>query len=228
MATYTSNLGLKMPAQSDKIRIADINGNMDDIDSAIGAVGSKSIATQMGDIRAGLAIVAVNNTHAAIASGEYVYLTGHSTLDDGLYTASSAIAQNATLSSSNLTAVSGGGLNSLSNQIGTLNSNITPVSGSLQATSNCTFYRSYYNKVNKMVSISGYGKFNNNVTGSTALFKIPYISSNAFDVPISMKSGGNGLLLLDTSSDKNASRNEGTMNANDEFWFSFTYRTSEE
>lgn len=36
MATYTTNLSLKKPAQSDKIRIADINNNMDMVDQAIG------------------------------------------------------------------------------------------------------------------------------------------------------------------------------------------------
>ena len=39
MATYTTNLNLKKQAQSDKIRIADINNNMDDIDAAFGAIG---------------------------------------------------------------------------------------------------------------------------------------------------------------------------------------------
>ena len=117
MATYTTNLDLKKPAQSDKIRIADINGNMDKIDEAFGDIGDTSVATQVSDIRAGMAIVAVSNTHAAIASGEYVYVTGHETLDDGLYTASSAIAANGTLSSSNLTTVSKGGLNALNDQI---------------------------------------------------------------------------------------------------------------
>ena len=120
MASYTTNLDLKKPAQSDKIRIADINGNMDEIDAAFGAVGEKSVAAQMGDIRAGMAIVAVNNVHDAIASGEYVYVTKHDTLDDGLYVATSAIAANGTLSSSNLTAVSKGGLNALNSNIANL------------------------------------------------------------------------------------------------------------
>ena len=120
MASYTTNLDLKKPAQSDKIRIADINGNMDDIDAAFGAIGDTSVATQVSDIRAGMAIVSVSNTHDAIASGEYVYVTGHDTLDDGLYVATAAIAANGTLSSSNLTAVSKGGLNALNDQIASL------------------------------------------------------------------------------------------------------------
>lgn len=35
MATYTTNLNLKKPAASEKVSIADINGNMDTIDSKL-------------------------------------------------------------------------------------------------------------------------------------------------------------------------------------------------
>ena len=65
----------------------------------------------------GMAIISVGDTHVAITSGEYVYVKGHSTLAEGLYTASSNISANGTLSSSNLTAVSKGGLNALNDQI---------------------------------------------------------------------------------------------------------------
>ena len=103
MASYTTNLNLKKPAQSDKIRIADFNGNADTIDAAIGSVGT--------------AIISVGNTHAAISAGQYVYIRGHGTLSDGLYTAKSDLAANATLDSSKVTAVSGGGLNDLSGKV---------------------------------------------------------------------------------------------------------------
>lgn len=73
--------------------------------------------TDIGKIQSSLAIVATGNTHVAINAGQYVYVKGHSTLNDGLYIASSNIAANATLSSSNLTADSSGGLNSLNDQI---------------------------------------------------------------------------------------------------------------
>lgn len=69
-----------------------------------------------------MAIIATGNTHVAITSGQYVYVRGHGTLSDGLYKASADIAANGTLSSSNLTAVSGGGMNSLKSDIDTLNS----------------------------------------------------------------------------------------------------------
>lgn len=117
MATYTTNINLKKPAQSDKIRIADINNNMDDIDAAFGAIGNDSVATQIGNVQEALAIVAVGDSHAAITSGQFVYVKSHETLDAGLYVATANIAQNAALSSSNLTADSSGGLNALNSNI---------------------------------------------------------------------------------------------------------------
>jgi len=128
MATYTTNLNLKKPAQSDKIRIADINNNMDDIDAAFGPIGNDSVATQIGNIQGALAIVSVGDSHAAITAGQYVYVKSHETLDTGLYVASANIAQNGALSSSNLTADTAGGLN-------VLNGNITPTAATGTPTS---------------------------------------------------------------------------------------------
>ena len=118
MATYTTNLNLKKPAQSDKIRIADINNNMDDIDAAFGAVGSVSLAAQLNAIQDSIAIVANGNAHAAINEGQFVYVKGHETLSTGLYVATSNISENGTLSSGNLAADTAGGLNALSDKIG--------------------------------------------------------------------------------------------------------------
>lgn len=117
MATYTTNLNLKKPAQSDKIRIADINNNMDDIDAAFGPIGNDSVATQIGNIQGALAIVAVGDSHAAVTAGQFVYVRSHETLDAGLYVASANIAENGALSLSNLTADSSGGLNALNSNI---------------------------------------------------------------------------------------------------------------
>ena len=64
-----------------------------------------------------IAIIANGDTHAAITSGQYVYVQNHSTLTEGLYAASSAIAANEALSASNLTAVGSGGLNALLGKI---------------------------------------------------------------------------------------------------------------
>ena len=66
----------------------------------------------------GLAIVANGNTHAAIASGQFVYVKNHGSLAEGLYVANSAIGTNATLTTSNLTPDGSGGLNALKAKIG--------------------------------------------------------------------------------------------------------------
>lgn len=65
----------------------------------------------------GLAIISDNNTHAAIGIGQYVYIKNHGTLAEGLYKniTSAVIPQNYTLSSTNVTAISNGGLNNLLN-----------------------------------------------------------------------------------------------------------------
>ena len=108
MATYTSNLNLKKPGLSDDALIADINGNMDLLD------------TDAGKLRADIAIVENGNTATHnIAEGQYVVWKGD------LCIASAAIASGATLSSSNLTAKPnglGGEITSLSDHIGNVGS----------------------------------------------------------------------------------------------------------
>ena len=104
MAT-TTNIGLTKPAGTDKALVSVINSNSDIIDSAAGGLMDA------------IAIVANGNTHAAISAGQYVYVHNHGTLAEGLYTANSAIAANATLSTSNLTADASGGLNALNSKI---------------------------------------------------------------------------------------------------------------
>lgn len=100
-STYTTNLNLEKPDPGADININPINSDLEDIDDAVTAD------------RKAMAIISKGNTHGAIASGEYVYVFGHGTLTDGLYKANNAISANATLTTSNLTAVSGGGLNDL-------------------------------------------------------------------------------------------------------------------
>lgn len=93
--------------------------------------------TSVNALEDGLAIVANGNTHAAIASGQFVYVKNHGSLAEGLYVANSAIGTNATLTTSNLTPDGSGGLNALKAKIGnvgntdlqaqvtSLNSNLT-------------------------------------------------------------------------------------------------------
>ena len=119
MATNTSHYNLVKPAYTEPADIGVINGDMDLIDSAL-----HDHDTTLGKVENSIAIVATGNTHAAISSGQYVYVKEHASLADGLYTASTNIAANATLSSSNLTAVSSGGMNALKASVDTLNSKL--------------------------------------------------------------------------------------------------------
>lgn len=107
MATYTSHYNLKKPATSDKIRIADFNGNADTIDATM-----YENATLGAQLKSDIGIVENTNTATHnISAGQYVIWKG------SLYTASSAISSGATLSDANLTAVPGGGLNALNSKI---------------------------------------------------------------------------------------------------------------
>lgn len=126
MATQTTNLGLTKPGYDEAADVVPaVNNNMDAIDAAMGAVpANTSVQAQITanaqaivKLDESIAIVSNGNTHAAIAAGQYVYIKGHGTLAEGLYTANSAISANATLSNSNVTAVSGGGLNALNSKI---------------------------------------------------------------------------------------------------------------
>lgn len=78
-------------------------------------------------IERGLAILATDNTHAAVTTGQFVFVKTHPTLTPGVYVATANIATNEALSSSNLSTVPTGGLNALKTNIDTLNSKITPV-----------------------------------------------------------------------------------------------------
>jgi len=55
LATTTQNLALIKPAGTDKIRIAQINSNMDTIDAKMGAVGNTPLQTQVTDAAAKIA-----------------------------------------------------------------------------------------------------------------------------------------------------------------------------
>ena len=55
MATSTTNLGLIKPDGTDKIRIAQINQNMDTLDTKIGAVGNTSLQSQVSENNAAIA-----------------------------------------------------------------------------------------------------------------------------------------------------------------------------
>lgn len=84
------------------------NTNSDNLAAAIRSIPQPDTVTPES-----IAIVANGNTHGAITKGQYVYVRGHGTLEEGLYQATAAIPANNTLSMTNLSTVSGGGLNAL-------------------------------------------------------------------------------------------------------------------
>lgn len=96
-----------------------------------------------------IAIVSIGSTHAAITSGQYVYVREHGTLAEGLYRATANIAANGTLSSSNVTAVSGGGLNAL-------NSNITKITLPTKIT--CSSQSDFETKANTLAGTLSNGE----------------------------------------------------------------------
>lgn len=97
------------------------------IDTALSSLTTaiNNNAASIDSIEDSIAIVANNNTHGAISSGQFVYIKNHGTLTEGLYKANTNIAANATLSNSNLIAINTGGLNELTSDISTLNNNMS-------------------------------------------------------------------------------------------------------
>ena len=69
--------------------------------------GAAWLERTMEALEGGIAIISTNNEHSAIANGQYVYIRMHTSLPDGLYKATTDIAQNAELSTSNVVSASG-------------------------------------------------------------------------------------------------------------------------
>lgn len=65
------------------------------------------VDTRLNTLKSSLAIIANGNTHLAIGKDQYVYIQDHDTLAEGMYKAKSAIAANATLSTSNVQTANG-------------------------------------------------------------------------------------------------------------------------
>lgn len=201
----TPYIDLVKPAGTDKALISVLNANSDKIDSAVGGVQDA------------LAIVCNGNTHGAITSGQYVYVRAHDTLQEGLYTANSNIAANATLSSSNLTANSSGGLNALNEQIGNkLNTNdyhLPSRFGALEkettgsagtVTFTCTFDR-YVGLLFVRANNGQNGVFTvMRKSEASDVFKIagtaptPTISADGSTISVAMGSWSKATLLVDT------------------------------
>ena len=136
MAGSTTNLGLTKPTYSEDADIAVINTNMDTLDSKIGAVGSASLQAQItsanqaiANVQNGLAYIVgnTNTTGSTLAVGQFVYVKGHSTIAEGLYKVTASISANGSITTSNTSACSEGGLNALNDQIDQL---VAPNAGS--------------------------------------------------------------------------------------------------
>lgn len=133
----TQNLDLVKPLGTDYALVSVLNSNSDKIDAYAGAVNAS-----LDGLRDGLGILADGNTHAAVTSGQFVYVKNHQTLPQGLYQATTNIAANGTLSTSNLTADPKGGLNTLNEQIANVANyavGIAKVVDAIQITSGVAF-----------------------------------------------------------------------------------------
>ena len=162
----TTNLDLVKPLGTDHALISVINGNMDKVDAYAGKVNDS-----LAGVQDGLAIVAVGDTHAAITSGQFVYVKEHNTLPEGLYTASANIAANGALSTSNLTADSNGGLNALSDQIAMYETPVNITSASDSRTINANSY---------------YEENLGNYAGKIKLVIVTWYTSNSYEKMVSI------------------------------------------
>lgn len=152
MSTTTTNLGLVKPEYSDTADVQEINQNMDKVDDAVGAAQNS------------FAILADGNAHAAILSGQFVYVRNHDTLSEGLYNARAAIPTNGALSTSNLTAVPGGGLNTLMNEINGLSGSVSLVYYSGPYTEGLAEQNIKYKISGKLLIVNGLIKLNSNAS----------------------------------------------------------------
>ena len=104
---------------SEKDRLFALKAETDSMASDV-----ESLLENQASVVSSVAIMNNGDTaQSSISSGEFVYIRNHSTLAEGLYEASTAIAANVTLSSSNVTAVPGGGINALNSRINSIYSN---------------------------------------------------------------------------------------------------------
>lgn len=99
MATQTTNLSLIKPGLTDKIRIAQINQNMDTIDAAVGAVGNTSLQSQVTTLSGKVNTRFTDSLFLRTTSGDATYdIQANTDLNDiqepGTYTfLSSAVSQ---------------------------------------------------------------------------------------------------------------------------------------
>ena len=179
MAITTSNLGLRKPAKTDYVNVTtDLNGNMDIIDSSVNAT-EKAVAN-----------ISNGDTHVAVVAGEYLYVRNHSSLSEGLYIATASIAQNGTLTSSNVTAITRG----LGGQVTTLNNNIGNVIAGKGATNTTTGIFTFTMPINShgCLMLGGYAPVTVGMTSSGVFYStlpsIYTVTSNGTTVTVTKTS----------------------------------------
>ena len=82
MASTTTNIGLTKPAGTDQALISAINGNMDIIDTKMGAVGNTSVQSQITSLSDQIAVQDISNnisisSSKANISQKSAYITGN-------------------------------------------------------------------------------------------------------------------------------------------------------
>lgn len=101
---------------SEKDRLFALKSETDSMASDV-----ESLLENQDSVVSSVAIMNSGDTaQSSISSGAFVYVRNHSTLTEGLYKTSTAIAANVALSTSNLTVVPNGGLNALDSRINSI------------------------------------------------------------------------------------------------------------
>lgn len=136
--------------------------------SNIGAADASATSQAIQKIEEGIAyrLGSTNTTGATLEVGTYVYVTGNTnSVADGMYKVSTAIVANGSLTSSNLTAVSGGIGNELNSKIVLLKSKL--IQGNTDSSGDISLSLSEY-QVPLWATGSGAPKINRFITGTSS------------------------------------------------------------
>lgn len=114
--TETTNYDLKKIDGTDNWReiFDDHNDSMDIIDTTLASQNADIANTQ-----SGIAYIVgdTNTTGSTLSAGQFVFVKGHASIAEGLRKVTASISPNGSITTSNTTAVSGGGLNALNSKI---------------------------------------------------------------------------------------------------------------
>lgn len=169
-ATHWTAVNVTDEIQDDRTAIAG--------EASTRAAADTALGTDVANLRSDLGIVENTNTAThTIAAGQYVIWKGL------LYTASSAIPSGTTLSSSNLTAVSSGGLNSLNGKITTQTVSGENVLANVPSTITITTNRTYLKRCANVVDLLIF--FKPTANGTIAVGNLPSVYVPAYNLYLS-------------------------------------------